>query len=176
MLSIISPRYIKSEWCTKEVKEFHKAASELSGVKVGNKSRIFKIVKTFVPFEKHPEEIADTLGYEFFISDADTGKTMELGLMSPEELERIYWAKLDDIAHDIRDILMKLKEPGAAEAPTEDVPSVYLAETTSDLREQRDMLKRQLMKDGYRVLPDTRLPLEKPEFIAAADDYLERCV
>jgi hypothetical protein len=46
MLSIISPRYIKSEWCTREVKEFYKTASKGIGTRIGNKCRIFKIIKT----------------------------------------------------------------------------------------------------------------------------------
>ncbi len=175
MLSIISPRYIKSDWCTKEVKEFHQTAAKLSGIKIGNKSRIFKIIKTFVPFEEHPPEVADTLGYEFFVSESGTGRTRELSLKAPEELEQIYWSKLDDIAHDIRDILSQLKTPDEIENQPGNQLSVYLAETTSALNEERDMIKRQLMEFGYRVLPDSRLPFLESEFIATVNDYLDQC-
>ncbi len=46
LVSIISPRYLKSDWCTKEAREFVEAASETGGVTVGNKARIFKVIKT----------------------------------------------------------------------------------------------------------------------------------
>jgi hypothetical protein len=40
---------------------------------------------------------------------------------------------------------------------------VYLAETTSDVREQRESLRRDLQQHGYRVLPDRPIPHEREE-------------
>lgn len=173
MISILSPRYLKSEWCTREIKSFYKTASEGQGTRIGNKSRIFKIIKTAVPFDAHPSEIVDTLGYDFFIADADTGKTKELSDKAPGDLEQLYWAKLDDIAHDISNLLSQLDEPGttAAPPPAEQL-TVYLAETTSDLKEQRDMIKRQLTEYGYRIVPDTQLSFEESEFDRGVNDFL----
>ena len=73
MISIMSPRYLKSEWCMKELKQFYENASSTSGVSFENKSRILKVVKT--PFETNdvPNEIrgvfASLLGFEFFEVD-----------------------------------------------------------------------------------------------------------
>ena len=64
-ISILSPRYVKSEWCTKEVLEFKKASEKNIGLRHKNKSRIFKLIKTPVSFEEHPEAMKDLLGYEF---------------------------------------------------------------------------------------------------------------
>ena len=33
-ISIVSPRYLKSEWCIKELQEFHKAANKTGGVRL----------------------------------------------------------------------------------------------------------------------------------------------
>ncbi|MCP4215686.1 MAG: hypothetical protein GY765_13615 [bacterium] len=200
MISILSPRYLKSEWCTKEVKEFYSAATKGIGTRVGNKSRILKIIKTRVPFDAHPPEIVDTLGYEFYITDEATGKAKELHERSAGQLEHLYWGKLDDIAHDIRDLLEDLKEskclPAStnidskteiktdgktdgkteSEASPDDALTVYLAETTSDLHEYRDMVKRQLRDSGYRVVPDSRLALVKKEFVESVEKYLEESV
>ncbi|MGD9302323.1 MAG: TIR domain-containing protein, partial [Desulfobacterales bacterium] len=52
-VSIVSPRYLKSEWCLKELKEFHKVANKTGGVRLGNKSRIFKVIKTPVPPDEY---------------------------------------------------------------------------------------------------------------------------
>src|SRR5215468_237669 len=40
LISIISPRYLKSEWCTKELQEFLKGVKQ-SGLRVESKSRVF---------------------------------------------------------------------------------------------------------------------------------------
>ncbi|NIQ59513.1 MAG: hypothetical protein GWN71_41060, partial [Gammaproteobacteria bacterium] len=51
-----------------------------------------------------------------------------------------------------------------------------LAETTGDLRDARDRLKRELLERGHVVLPDRPLPLVGPQLESAVRDCLERCV
>jgi len=177
MISILSPRYIKSEWCNRELKEFIEAASKGVGTKIDSKSRIFKLVKTAVPYDAHPPEIAETLGYEFFVIDPDTGRSKELSPKAEEELEQKYWAKLDDIAHDICDLLERLETTGeTGERKRDGQLTVYLAETSSDLKEQRDIVKRELLELGYNVLPDFRLPAVESEFRQSMEDLLAQCV
>ena len=45
LLSIISPRYVKSDWCKRELNEFCEAAAKTTGVVVGNKSRALKVLR-----------------------------------------------------------------------------------------------------------------------------------
>ena len=52
---------------------------------------------------------------------------------------------------------------------------MYLAETTADLREQRDALKRDLQQQGYTVLPDHPMPYVVDEAQAAIREDLARC-
>jgi hypothetical protein len=54
-----------------------------------------------------------------------------------------------------------LVNPGATSVRPDD--AVYLAETTSDLREAREALRRDLLEAGYRVLPEGTLPLVAEE-------------
>ncbi len=68
LVSVLSPRYVGSEWCTKEVRRFLEAANQTGGVSVGGKSRIFKVVKTLVPLEEQPSELQGMLGYQFLKS------------------------------------------------------------------------------------------------------------
>jgi hypothetical protein len=44
-VSVLTPRYLNSEWCNKEVAEFCKRAEESGGMVVANKARIFKVLK-----------------------------------------------------------------------------------------------------------------------------------
>ena len=49
LVPVLSPRYVKSEWGRKELVAFIEAAREQGGLTVGDKSRIFKVLKTPVP-------------------------------------------------------------------------------------------------------------------------------
>jgi hypothetical protein len=53
--------------------------------------------------------------------------------------------------------------------------TVFLAETTADLRPDRDSLRRELVEMGHRVLPESTLPLDRDELEASVGKYLEQC-
>ena len=74
LVSVVSPRYVRSEWSTRELKEFVQAAEEQGGVTFHNKARIFKILKTPVPLDSQMPALRALLGYEFFTVDQATGK------------------------------------------------------------------------------------------------------
>jgi len=209
LVTVVSPRYLKSEWTIRELKEFWNAAEEQGGIRVGDKARIFKILKTPVPIDKTPPELKMLLGYEFFRIDPETGKVRELDEVFGPEAQREFWIKLDDLAHDIVTLLEMihdgapaydtLLEPqpagvvGEPSPPPTEAPvgtpapasaaarvqgskgTVYLAETTSDLREQRELLRRDLSEHGYAVLPAEPLPHVADEAEAAIRDLLARC-
>lgn len=159
LVTVLTPRYIKSDWCLKEVQEFFRIAEQTGGVRIADKSRVFKIMKTPVPRDKHPPELQDLLGYEFYQFDPTTGKPREF-LNSGPHIDVNYWAKLDDLAYDIFQLLETLgsEKPGAARPEPPPRGVVYLAETTLDLTVERDKLKRELQRYGYKVLPEGPLP------------------
>ena len=70
LVSVLSPRYVKSEWCLREMEEFCKNATGNGTARVGNKLPIFKVVKTFIPVQEHPRQLQGVLGYEFFEYDS----------------------------------------------------------------------------------------------------------
>jgi len=43
LVSVLSPRYIKSDWCRRELQAFYDAYQEHEALKVDNKYRIFKM-------------------------------------------------------------------------------------------------------------------------------------
>lgn len=176
LISVLSPRYVKSEWCLKEVSKFCEASSQNIGVRIKNKSRIFKIIKTPVRRDEHPESIRDLLGYEFFKLDPETGRAKELSRIFGVDNEQAYWQKLDDLAHDISDLLESLSIEGETTDNQPEKKIVYLAETTSDARESREVVKRELQQHGYSVLPDQALPLVTQEFKSMAECLLQQSV
>ncbi|MCP3961983.1 MAG: TIR domain-containing protein [bacterium] len=179
VVSVLSPRYTQSEWCTKEVKEFFRASEKSGGARVGNKSRVLKVIKTPVPLEEHPSEIQGTLGYEFFTTDPASGRPQELDQGLGSEEERKYWAKLDDLAYDIAELLKALETAeggGDGSAPAaKDKGTIYLAEASFDLKEQREEVKRDLQRQGFTVLPDSQPPFVAAELEEFVRKDLEGC-
>src|SRR4051794_26579261 len=46
LVPILSPSYLKSDWCIREVSEFCRKAKETGELRMGNKARVFKVIKT----------------------------------------------------------------------------------------------------------------------------------
>ncbi len=196
LVSVLSPRYVNSDWCTRELRVFLEASQKSGGLRIGDKIRVFKVVKTQIPLEQHPAELQEVLGYDFFVVDPETGRARELSQTSGPEDSRQYWARLDDLAHDITEALASLEsaaglaagvpaaagpdDEAAAGAPAgasaSDQPTVYLAETSFDLKSERDSIKRELAGHGYLVLPDRPLPLIAAESEAVVKEQLAKSV
>jgi hypothetical protein len=172
LVSVLSPRYVQSEWCNRELNEFCRAAERSGGVRIGDKARIFKVVKTPVNRERLPEQVQPMLGYEFFIYD-EAGRPRELSQEYGGK-ERAFMTKLDDLAYDIAQLLDLMSNGHAIEAPAASKGTVYLAETSYELREQREEIKRDLIRNGYEVVPDRALPLVAPELDALVREQLLR--
>ena len=183
MISIMSPRYFKSEWCMKELKQFYDNASSTGGVSFENKSRILKVVKT--PFETNdvPNEIQGVfsriLGFEFFEVDTDTGKFMEYNASFGADARHNYFSKIFDLAHEVSQLLKSMHDQesgnGATGSAAVDSKKIFLATTTKDLQSERDRIYRNLIERGYQVFPDQPMPLVGAEFKQAVREHLEKC-
>src|SRR5205814_2255693 len=66
-------------------------------------------------------------------------------------------------------------DPVPGIAASIDKGTVFLAETTGDLREQREAIKRDLQQHGYTVLPVDALSQVGAEVDAAVREDLARC-
>ncbi|WP_028296734.1 toll/interleukin-1 receptor domain-containing protein [Olivibacter sitiensis] len=181
MISILTPRYVKSEWCLREVDEFYEKCQQNIGFNINNRARIFKIIKTPVRIEQHPEKIQNVLGYEFYHVDPSTGRIKEYNQAFGQQSEMAYWEKLDDLAHDICAFLESLSEPiavstssqpNALKSTVSQKTKVFLAESSYDTQEFRDSLKRELQDFGYQIFPDKQLPLMAPPLHESVKKYL----
>lgn len=182
LISVLSPRYVKSEICTAELRGFLAATTRTGGPKWGARYRVFKVVKTPTPVDRHPPEIQPIPGYEFYKMDPDTGRARELDQIFGPEAQRDYWARLDDLAHDIVELLERVEEGEDSGEIVHDSSVgasaakgvVYLASTSYDLKSENEALRRDLSRHGYLVLPASPLPLVEPEFSTRVRDELGR--
>ncbi len=198
LVPVISPRYVQSDWCNREMETFHAEAPPL-GAGPGFRSRVFKVVKTPLPDhlkKREPEHIRNLIGYQFYAQDEASGLLTEF---SPDATDKHYWRMLNRLVGDITKTLIELKHSseakptGPLEVPTVNAPStnapaminaptissqpspgqpnvtsepspsklVYLAETTSDLADERELVRDELLQRGYGVLPEQKLPLDE---------------
>lgn len=68
-IAIVSPRFVESEWCIREVRSFVEAARKSGGVQTGDMSRMVKVLTMPSAQGDLPPELRDTTGYEFFRPD-----------------------------------------------------------------------------------------------------------
>lgn len=156
LVSILSPDFIKSGQCLDNLETFHKAV-EASGK---NRNRVFKVFKTPLSSAEQPPRLRELIGYEMYQLDSDSGEVREYTDYFSTEAERQYWMKMVDLAYDIFDTLVELRD-GEKKSEIKNIykrKTIYLAETGHDLSVQRNIIKRELQRHGYIVLPNQTLP------------------
>lgn len=156
-LSVVTPRYVRSDYCRMEFEEFCRKAQEEGSLAVGDRARVMKVLKTPIELGEMPPPMPDLLGYEFFRFDPESGKLREFRLGSQDYREP-FLARLDDLAQEIAEALRMLRD--AHEAAADDARVVYLAATSHDLKEVAEMVRRELQARGHRVIPNRNLPYE----------------
>lgn len=175
LVTIVSPKYLRSRWCLRELRWFIKFMNQRGGVSVGSKSRIFKVEKTKSEQERLPRAIKNVVtGYNFYHYDEteDYIEHFKQGAGVPYDTR--YWDTLDKLAQDIVKMLKILE--GHRERHTVESAGkvVYLAEPTPDLQSEYKRIKDELMKHDYYVLPDEPLPVERPHLHRLLSDYFNR--
>jgi hypothetical protein len=173
LVSVLTPRYVQSIWCTREVKAFVEAAERTGGLALGRKSRILKVIKLPVESEGELQPLLERmLGYEFYALDEDD-TPLELDPVYGPEYEQAYHRKVAKLAQDMATAL-KESETSAVGPEDASAPTVYLAECSYDRWDDRERLASELEGHGIRVTPEHRLPIEEAEFVAEARDGLSQ--
>ena len=170
LVSILTKEFAQSGRCLDLVEAFYKSTA-------GSKAnRFFKVMKAPLTLQEQPPRLRDSIGYEMYQLDDETGSMKEyLDFFSPEA-EKQYWMKMVDLAYDIHEALILLKEGTQAEVKNiYKRKTIYLAETGHDLAIQRNIIKRELVRHGYIVLPNQTLPTRADEIERAVKKDLEEC-
>jgi len=177
LVSVLTPRYLNSKWCTREIVEFCKSAEQSGGIVFDNKARIFKVVKTPVDTQESlPVVMKDALGYDFYIYE--DGVPLELDTAYGKQYGKLLNRKVAKLAVDISELLKKLETDTSDSSVDEQATAratIYLAECSYDCKETREILEGDLQRHGYTVLPDRQLPRDEADYIAAVERLLERC-
>jgi hypothetical protein len=158
----------------KEILGFYEEAKKNLGLVIGNKSRIFKVIKT--PFDDDvpaPAPLIDILrdmtGYAFYEPMEDKPPKPYDPAFGENE-KRAFLAGVQIVAWHIKQLLKALG------TPLQTSPSVYLAECSRDRRDERQLIAAEMTRLGYAVLPDSDLPRDETEFAAEVERLLSRCI
>lgn len=185
LISLITPRYLKSDYCRQEIDWFReKAAAEPAGLTVDDHLRVFPVLLYNLPFSDWPEVCRGTSGFEFYDAEGD-----DVGEPMDPRGERFH-KQLQQLVKELQTVLTGLKsatedpEKAAAEADleveagleaaveAEPAFSVFLSHPADDLGPTRRQLEAGLGKEGIRVVTGLPPPYPSAEHSAAVSEAI----
>ena len=170
VVAILSKDFVQSGRCLDTLESFNKIAANSKA------NRVFKVMKSPLVLQEQPPKLRDLLGYDMFQIDTETGLMKEYSDFFSPEAEKQYWMKMVDLAYDIHESLLFLKEGTKSEVKNLfRRKTIYLAETGHDISVQRNIIKRELQRHGYMVLPRQTLPNSAVELERIVKKDLEEC-
>lgn len=170
LVTILSADFNLSGECLDHVESFYKAAEPSNK----SRSRVFKVFKSPLTIQEQPPRLRELLGYEMYQLDPDSGEIREYTDYFSSQAERQYWMKMVDLAFDIYDTLVYIKDGEQPEVKNfYQRKTIYLAETGHDLSVQRNIIRRELTRHGYEVLPNQSLPGNSHDLEALVKKNLE---
>lgn len=177
MISVVSPPFMKAEGCRREIDAFAQHAKARGGLTIGDRSRLLKVVKTPVDMRDMPEPMAELFArladFNFFEHDPITGRVREFDESFGPTAKQRFFERIYDLAQELCLVLKACRNGLASGAAAPFTGrTVFLAETTADLRADRDSLRRELIEMGHRVLPEALLPLDREALEASLREYL----
>jgi hypothetical protein len=181
LISVLTPRYLKSDWCTREVRSFCQVAAKTGGLFVNNKGRVFKVFKTPIARTDTeralPSELGKAGGYEFFVEKEDHTAT-ELDPAYGEDYRQAFFLRIRRLAGDIAELLNRFPDVAGHEGravPDQDKPRIYLAQCGASRKYDRERVLGDLKSHGYVVLPEEHLPEDEAGYVAEVERLLAQC-
>ena len=172
LVAILTKDFAQSGRCLDLVETFYKNTSS-SPV-----NRVFKVLKSPMGIQEQPPRLRDSIGYDMYQLDVETGQMKEYSDFFSQEAEKQYWMKMVDLAYDIHESLVVLKAGDSKAAEIKNLfkrKTIYLAETGHDLSVQRNIIKRELQRHGFIVLPNHTLPERLDDLEKEVRRDLEGC-
>lgn len=177
VIALVTPNLAKDNGLMSSLNSLGKKWKAENRLMADGVARVFKILKRPFDADAHLEELEDLITYDFYLVDPLTGDPQEFTRFFGNDAERSYWMKLVDMAYDINHVL-NARQSSDQDGSYINIPrekTVYLASTGVDMVIQRDIIKRELIRHGYKVLPDHSLPKEAKALDRMVREDLDKC-
>jgi hypothetical protein len=160
LLIVMSPGYVKSQWCSRERNAFFDIARDCIAT-----GRIFIVEYLDTNRSEVPAEFRELKGYKFWTQDGRTTRPLGISGVKGDE----YWNRLltlrDSIARTLEQ-LRSTKISGPILGPATE--SIFLAQVTDDLESREEELVGYLSQMGLSIQPQTRYPEDSEQAFASA--------
>ena len=161
LIPVVSAELLNSPNFKDEIKLFHEKAINKSHNNISWNSRIFKIIRK--PQKGHflLDYLSNSVSYNFFHVDPATDELIIYDDFTGPTSEKTFWMRLYDLAYDIFKVMDNIRsvESEIANISNElNSITIYLSEVGIDLIDKRDTIKRELLRNGYKILPEKNMP------------------
>lgn len=161
LIPVVGSNLLNSSNFKDEIKVFHEKAINKGHNNIPWNNRIFKVLRE--PQKGHflLDYLSNSISYNFYHYDATIDDLVLYDDFTGPTSEKTFWMRLYDMAYDIYKVMDSLK---TAEQEIASISNdlnqitIYLAHGGTDLIGERDSIKRELQRNGYRVLPDQNMP------------------
>jgi hypothetical protein len=170
-LVIMSPDALKDKAFLDEIDGFAQFLEFHTDGNLEKSNRIFKIMGSPIPFNDMPMKLRYETSYNFYEKNLMNGRTSLFDLSYDSKKDSIFWSRLVDLAYDVALSINHLKLPPVEQHNQE---TVYLATTTTDQEDYRDIIKRDLKQRGIKVVPEFDLPDEPGFFKKIVLELIEK--
>jgi len=157
----VHPDFMEDESYVGEIQDFCETVSLEKSDFISGSPKIFKVVLQPTKDPLQPECLESLLPYEFYERNIYNRKIKYYDF-DTEERKQIIYNKLLDLAFDISESLKE--ENSRLFNPDDSDKYIYLGLTTFDQQHSRDLIRRELLHYGYKVLPAINMPFTGEEF------------
>lgn len=175
ILAVITPNLAKNSEFVQVLNDCGRMRKQNNQFIFGEISSFFKILKGAYDLDKYFNEFADLISYDFYLIDPLTGDPQEFTNFFGNDAERSYWMKLIDMVYDLNQLFANYSKGLTDEEKFPREKTVYLASTGVDMVIQRDIIKRELQRHGYKVMPSHPLPKEVRSLNQMVREDMTKC-
>jgi len=159
MLCLISPGYLESEYCQKELELFYnKAHAEKTGLSIKNRSRIINVLLNNIPYDTWPKELSGTTGFPFHdakVTDKENyGETLEIS-------SKKFKSELKILKEALAKLIFSF--PTIDPQPLPSKFTIYFGDVSDSLRTTRNRTITELQKLDLGLIYDIPPPFEEDE-------------
>ncbi len=173
MVCVISHYFLENANCIDRLEDFYQKKRK----EPSDAMPLFKVMKAPLSIKEQPIRLRELAGYDMFHYDEDNQETREFSAQLGHDSEREFWMKMVDLVYDLNEAYLLIIGKGQSSTirPINGRKPVYLAETGHDMTIQRNIIKRELQRFGFVVLPEHALPPNNDDIIKQVKSDLEKC-